>query len=398
MRGRLIALAVLCSLLLTGCNWLSGSYVHISPHRNRSQMEITDGIPVDNYLELLKVLRELVSGATESAVLDVTDYPQADVANHMHLATVYTQGMFPIGAYCVESISYEVGTSSGRPAVAVTIAYSRSRIEIQQIRRETDMDSAIEAIHTALNSHSPRLVMLVETFSDLDIDQVVRDYAHHSPESLMEVPRVSVGLYGSGASRLVELNFLYQNSRESLNKMQKNVQQVFNASELYITGSPELQQYPLLYRFLMERFDYTLETSITPAYSLLYHGVGDSRAFAEVYSAMCRRSGLECLTINGTRDGEPYSWNMICLDGQYCHVDLIRCSQEGGFHPASDEHMVGYVWDYSAYPEAPSPEPETADPEDAAGTQPEDAPGEATGPVTDPTQSGDDGATESQEP
>ena len=45
----------------------------------------------------------------------------------------------------------------------------------------------------------------------------------------------------------------------------------------------------------MERYDYRIETSITPAYSLLRHGVGDSRAFAVVYAAMCQQAGLECL-------------------------------------------------------------------------------------------------------
>ena len=100
----------------------------------------------------------------------------------------------------------------------------------------------------------------------------------------------------------------------------------------------------------MERFDYTLETSITPAYSLLGHGVGDSKAFATVYAAMCRRADLECLVITGTRDGEPWTWNMVCDDGTYYHLDLL--SSHRGFQELTDNEMEGYVWDYSAYPEA----------------------------------------------
>ena len=102
----------------------------------------------------------------------------------------------------------------------------------------------------------------------------------------------------------------------------------------------------------MERFDYKIETSITPAYSLLRHGVGDSRAFANVYGAMCRSAGLECLTVTGTRNGEPWTWNMICDNGIYYHLDLTRCKEDGSFCERAEGSMTGYVWDYSAFPES----------------------------------------------
>ena len=100
----------------------------------------------------------------------------------------------------------------------------------------------------------------------------------------------------------------------------------------------------------MERFDYKVETSITPSYSLLRHGVGDSRAFATVYAAMCRAANLECIVVTGTRSGEPWSWNMICEDGYYWHVDLLNSNEKGKFEKKLDADMEGYVWDYSAYP------------------------------------------------
>lgn len=100
----------------------------------------------------------------------------------------------------------------------------------------------------------------------------------------------------------------------------------------------------------MERFDYKQDTSLTPAYSLLCHGVGDSRAFATVYAAMCRGAGLECTVVTGTRDGVPYTWNIVQDNGQYYHVDLLRCHVTGQFKQTRDWEMNGYVWDYSAYP------------------------------------------------
>ena len=127
---------------------------------------------------------------------------------------------------------------------------------------------------------------------------------------------------------------------------------MFDAAVLYVSGEGEdYQKYSQLYAFLMERFEYKFETSITPAYSLLRHGVGDNRAFATIYAAMCRSAGLECLTVTGTRSGEPWTWNIVLDNGCYYHVDLLRSNLSGQFRELTDAQMHTYVWDYSAYPE-----------------------------------------------
>ena len=194
-------------------------------------------------------------------------------------------------------------------------------------------------------------MLLVGQYEDTDFSQFVQDYAREHPETIMEVPQVTQALYGTGESRVVELIFSYQTSRDSLRRMQTQVKPVFESAVLYVSGDgDDYQKFSQLYAFLMERFDYKLETSITPTYSLLRHGIGDSRAFAQVYAAMCRDAGLTCITVTGTRDGEPWTWNII-LDGEeYYHVDLLRCSERGKYRELTDEEMEGYVWDYSDYP------------------------------------------------
>ena len=120
----------------------------------------------------------------------------------------------------------------------------------------------------------------------------------------------------------------------------------------------------------MERTDYQLETSITPAYSLLRHGVGDSKAFAMIYSAMCREAGLECRVVTGSRDGEPWVWNLICTDGVYYHVDLLRSLSAGRLQRMTEEDMRGYVWGYTAYPDAgPAYQEEPTQPEQEVPTE-----------------------------
>lgn len=363
---RLSCILALC-LMLCGCAALPGStYVSIRPHEDQGNPIQSTTITASDYRTLCDVLEELVSLGTERAVIIVGDYNQSKVTADMETAARYASQDFPLGAYAVEQINYEIGLSGGVPAVSIQIAYLHSRLELRRIQTVADMDAAAEKIGEALDDCDTGLVLLVEEYADVDIPQLVADYADRNPHIVMETPQVAAGLYPeSGASRVVELNFTYQNSRDALRQMRSQVQPVFSAATLYVSGDgSQLQKYYQLYAFLMERYDYTLETSITPSYSLLRHGVGDSKAFATVYSAMCRQAGLECMTITGTRGGEPWYWNMVSDDGYYYHVDLLRSSAAGRFREMTDMEMTGYVWDYSAYPASTGRFTAPTDPED----------------------------------
>lgn len=351
MKPRILYLTVFLCLLLTGCSWFDGSYVHVTPHREQGSSSQGEAVSASNYSQLLSVLEGMVSSGTESGVINVANYDRDMVEVNMTAAVQYVRNRYPVGAYAVEQMEYEVGTNSGKPAIAVNVTYRHSRIEIQRIQKVETMEEAEIIIGEALKAYNAAVVLQVQEFQEMDFSQLVKDFAEEQPESIMETPQVTAGIYGSGTARVVELAFTYQNSRDQLRQMQSQVQPVFDSAALYVSGDgSDNQKYSQLYAFLMERFDYKQETSITPAYSLLRHGVGDSRAFAVVYASMCRRAGLECRIVTGTRNGEPWTWNMV-RDGElYFHVDLLRSSLSGGFREYTDGEMGGYVWDYSNYP------------------------------------------------
>lgn len=371
MKRKIICLVAALCLLLTGCSWFDGSYVHVTPHQEQGSSGEMEAVAASNYTQLVAVLEEMVTSGTESGVINVANYDKDMVEVNMIAAARYIRDMHPIGAYAVEDVDYEIGTNSGKPAIAVTFSYRHSRIEIQKIQKVATMEEAEAAIGVALDDCDASVVLQVEEFADADFSQLVQDYAEKHPESVMEPPQVTAGIYGSGTARVVELVFTYQNSREMLRQMQAQVQPVFDSAVLYVSGEgSDNQKYSQLYAFLMERFNYKLETSITPAYSLLRHGVGDSRAFAIVYASMCRQAGLECMTVTGTRNGEPRTWNIVQDNEHYYHVDLLRSSTSGGFREYPDTEMSGYVWDYSAYPECPVVYVVT---EETAETEPDEA-------------------------
>lgn len=371
-RTALTVLLALC-LMLTGCGWMDGAYVSVTPHREQDTLSNKKTVSASNYGELRSVLEEMVRSGMESTVINVARYDQGLVTSGIRTAIRHICHTDPLGAYAVDEITYEIGTNAGKPAIAVNITYLRSRVEIQKVRTVKTMEDVTAAVTGALDDCEPSIVLLVERYGEMDMTQLVADYAAENPQTVMEMPQVTAAVYpDSGIARVIEVTFSYENSRENLRLMQNQVAPVFASAALYVSGDGEdYRKLSQLYAFLMERFDYEITTSITPSYSLLRHGVGDNRAFATAFAAMCRRAGLECQVVTGTRDGEPWNWNIVKDGENYLHVDLLRCSQTGGFRECSDAEMTGYVWDYSAYPACTHPEPAAEPAEQPTEASPE---------------------------
>lgn len=354
---RILCVSVALCLLLCGCDSLFGDgYVSTTPHKEQIVENDTEELTVSRYSQLHRALADLIEAGTESAVIYVTEYDADQLEPDMEKAVAKVLEENPIAAYAVEEVHYELGTNGGKAAVAVDISYLHGRYELRRLQRYDSVESATAAITEALDNCDTGVVFLIEKYTVKDFSQLVDDYAEENPQSVMEAPEVSANIYPeSGSSRVVELKFSYQTSRESLRNMQSQVQTVFASARLYVSGdSEDHEKLSQLYSFLMERYEYKIETSITPAYSLLRHGVGDCQAFAQVYAAMCRNAGLECQVVSGTRAGEAWYWNIVRDADAWYHVDLL-CQDGAGFRELGDEEMEGYVWDFSAYPACGAP-------------------------------------------
>ena len=392
---RLLAILLAAScLMMSGCGtWMQGSYVSITPYMGQTGSNEQDSAWISNKEQLLDAVRHMINRGITDDVFFIRDYAESDLSTDMILARYAIMSSDPIGAYAVQDIVFEVGVNAGRSLLVVRVDYSRQKSEILQLKRLKDMESSRNEIADALNQMDPELVFYVENYDEVDFVQVVEDYAKANPDLVMELPQVSATVYPtSGDKRVVELDFTYQNSRDELRKMQSQVKQIFESAKLYISGDESTYQaLSHLYVFLMERNNYRIGTSITPAYSLLRYGVGDSKAFSMVFAAMCSKTGLECMTVSGTRNGEPWFWNIVKDGDRYCHVDILRCAEQGTFRERADAEMYGYVWDYSAYPVCempvlPTEATELEEPEQTAAPEGTTAPDTVTDPTETPAE------------
>ena len=397
--GKLAVVIVLAAFFLTGCtDWMDGSYVSVTPHVDQEETVSSEMIGVSTYNELEQAVENLVSKGIEDGLICLDGFEEEDAEESLNRVVRHIKVFYPIGAFAVETIEYDLGISGDLPAVAIHIQYNRNLSQLRTLKRAKGMDEAMVVLQNAADNYASSAIVLVEAYSSLDFSQALQDYADASPDRIMEVPQITVNTYPkNGANCVLEVFFNYQTNRDSLRSMRERVEDVFSSARLYVSGDGEAEEkYTQLYAFLTERFDYQYDTSITPSYSLICHGVGDSRAFAVVYAAMCHSAGLECSVVSGTRNGDPWFWNMVCSDGLYRHVDLIHSSE---FTMLADDEMSGYVWDYSAYPECIAEplyvytEPDESAPsfaEEEVPTEPESVPQETAEPEptleTEPTE------------
>ena len=344
----------LLSLVLCGCDsWLDGSYVSVTPHLEQNILSRNEIVVASNYAEMRDSLADMIETGATGGVLSLGEMEQSAAREYMDTAVQYLRKNNPICAYAVESITYDIGSNREGTVIAYQINYYHGRSEILRIELANSSRDAKAEIADALVDHDSSLVLRIKEYEAVDFTQMVHDYAHDHPDVVMEIPTVSVSIYpDTGKERVVALSFTYETSREVLLQMRKRVEQVFLSAELYVKGATQVSDiYAQLYSFLMKRYDYTVETSITPSYSLLLHGIGDSRAFANIYASMCRESELDCKVISGTKNGIPWCWNLVRLRDEYYHVDLLACEETGEFRMLESADMAGYVWDYSAYGE-----------------------------------------------
>ena len=353
MKYRLFPL-LLALLVLSGCSWMKpGDRVSIVPHSEEKNKENPETVSASTYAELLQAVISLVEAGAETGLVYIPEYENERIQTDLDKVIRYCMTGNPIGAYALDSIRYELGAGSGQQAVAVELDYLHDRSEIRRIRNCRNVDEAREIIAAALDACSDSLVLQIEDYDQTDFIQEVRDFADANPSVVMELPEVAVGVYPeTGSRRVVELKFTYETSREVLRSMQTQVRPIFDAAVLYVSGDGgESEKFSQLFAFLMERFDYQYGISLTPIYSLLRHGVGDCKAFALVYAAMSSDAGLDCRVVPGTKNGETWYWNMVCIDGEYYHADLLESAGQGDLQLLLDADMAGYVWDYSAFPQ-----------------------------------------------
>ena len=169
MKKKIGAIILAMVLLLTGCSWMDGSYVSVTPHQvGPDQTSEATVRTVRSFTELRSALVGMIDSGTERALFSLAEYPREKVPEDLRRAVEYAQGAYPVGAYAVENIEYNFGTGLGSSALSVNITYRRSRAQIEGIRTVRGISDAGKAVEESLNQMDDTLVLQIAGYQEAD--------------------------------------------------------------------------------------------------------------------------------------------------------------------------------------------------------------------------------------
>ena len=162
-----ILLTLAASLLLTGCSaMLERDYSHVTPH---NAAPTTEGDPsilrAESYQELVNALVYLVNlGAERGTIRLYTD--SEDVEDFLSDACLEVVQEDPLGAYCVEFITYSVDPVVTFSQAEVDITYRRTREQVASIVQATGAAAIRSELGTALTSFAPERTLRIHYFEE----------------------------------------------------------------------------------------------------------------------------------------------------------------------------------------------------------------------------------------
>ncbi len=413
---RILMGILVCGLMLSaaGCGSLfSSEYYYSEPYRD--EVSIGDGTEteVKNYTTLKNAILQLVYEREESAQFRFGSYTGSlmdDLAAVCHEIKTST----PIGAFAVEDISYDTSRIVSYYTADIKIEYKKSAAEIAAIVTVNGLGELGSHILSVMGDYSPETV--VRIYSTAASEEYIRDFIRDSyyadPFLVSQLPDFDVFAYpDSGPERIYLVDFRYSAMPERLREM--GGQLLARAEELAQSlGEDEPVFLALRCADQLSEMCANTETAIAwpkTAYGSLVEGGSDPEGLALAYKALCDKLGIDCKVVLGEREddgGKEHAWNIICIDGDYYHVDVSRFHADAySSFLLSDADIWGeYYWDRERYPvcsgvlgpedvfQMPQEEPdENAPPEDSP---PEEMPDEQPAEPSPEPEKPEDGAAE----
>ena len=423
MKRLILCLFLLC--FLTACDTERRyDYLSVRPHVEQPTTQPKEEpeqepVIVRNRTELRGAILTLIRNWQETGAVQIPNY-EGDVESDLSEALQYATRKDPIGAYCVDYADGEIIGKDNSAYIQFSIVFRRSAAETNAIIPVSNSREVFGKINEALDTFSTSLTLRIRNYTEEDFSAHILQYCMENPRKILAIPEFSAELYPEeGSHRILELHFSYPESKESMRSKLHSMQTLFQSSAIHAEkGQTDLERGENIFRYLTGRYSayhISRKTPTMPAYSLLCQKTAHDLSFAIVFHDRCKEVGLKSSIITGEKNGSPYYWNLLYLENQAYHVDLLRSVERGetALTLLYDEDLLaeGYSWDQENTPSIPRPveeaptesepaqEPEptpTQAPTQAPSSQPETDP--TTEPGTQPTETESSVPEESEAP
>ena len=349
-----ILLTLAASLLLTGCSaMLERDYSHVTPH---NAAPTTEGDPsilrAESYQELVNALVYLVNlGAERGTIRLYTD--SEDVEDFLSDACLEVVQEDPLGAYCVEFITYSVDPVVTFSQAEVDITYRRTREQVASIVQATGAAAIRSELGTALTSFAPERTLRIHYFEEDEafIQDLARQAYYDAPAFALGMPEISVSIYpNSGRQRIVEITLNYPLDHAELLARQSELAGAVDKLAQELTALPVRERLQAATQAVLEAGELDPLGGST-AYDLFRSGSASSEGLVLSFAALCQRLALPCHVAQGFYQDQPHFWAVVLTGEGWRHLDLTLAGQEDGpLFTDLQFQELGYSWDSSSLP------------------------------------------------
>ena len=357
--GKRLVIISLCFFVFfaAGCSMIENEYTAITPHIVPSAAQEDEAKPSIASANDSGTLRAFIMGCIRAGssrnMVDITNY-QGDIDKDFTLLLKRLQAN-SLYAYAVDYMDHDFITQNGSTFLELSMVYRRSAEEIAAIVSVRGMTQAQEEIARALNEFNSSLTLRISGYYNMDYSAWIAQYCMEHPELIVTQPETTVSVFpDTGRSRVLELHFGYAGSKTDMRNMQRNMATLLrSASNFAARGNNSTEKLALLCQYLVERTHYDpAGNSNQDAYNLLCRQQASDRGFASVMYYLMNQANISCYLVEGTRNNVPYCWNIVLINGQYRHIDMMRQWQESSKAPIfyTDAEMTEYTWDLEEYP------------------------------------------------
>lgn len=353
-----VCCALLISALLCGCSMFTKEFTVVSDYPPSPVQEQAEGekVTVKNFSALKQTLNRLVNaGESDSTVVFDAAY-EGDASVDMASACWQVRTENAICVYCVENISYELSTIVTNTEAAVRVNYVDSAVPVSDIVKLTYFSGIREILENAYREGTDRVVLYV-TVPGLNGSDSIEKEAEalylSDPLAVPERPRITINTYNGriGSQILFEIVFDYGAEAEELEELRGSMREFLDSRQTRKDLSEGARALELC-RYLTENCELSYDDGASSPYSALLDGRADDEGLALAYLGLCDRDGIDCRVVYGQKNREDYCWNIIKIDGDFYHVDVAACIENGlenGFL-LNDVSIWGlYRWDTASY-------------------------------------------------
>ncbi|MDR2590445.1 MAG: hypothetical protein LBC71_05620 [Oscillospiraceae bacterium] len=366
MKKIILPILLLIIVVSVGCDNLLEDYVEfITPHETEPYVRPPDDpiiITITDADEFKELLLQLIMEHEATTTINYYSYDGENVQDILNEIAINLKSEDPIGAYAVADIQINATRIVAYFEVDIEIEFKRSKEQIDSIVNVGTSRYMTTQIQQIMSQHNDEAIIRTRMgLTKESIIELITDIYYQNPRSIVMLPFVTVEMFPEeGIDRIYEIKFIYIESADMMQLFAENLALYVRRNAERAVGDTDAEILLSLVENLMAStsFDIGAASAISvhgaqnfaaTAFGALVQGNAVGEGFAMAFKALCDELGFNSIVVLGGLNDLVHAWNIIYLEGDYYHIDVSMCVENGleiaFLKTDADFEEMGYTWD-----------------------------------------------------